>query len=250
VNFRNPYHFVPVAQGGNRRDLTVQTFRSLPQISHASYGAGLHSGTIRCRLRLATPIVVGAEQTRSDGEPARVEPFFLDGKPAIAGSTLRGLISSVAEAGSNSALRILDRKPYIRKRCRRRRVCSTRSPIRNSASLRTILRLRGPISTRSWDGSMAVLLWATQKRCRAQRLGRKLWFRSALLLRIIRGAASRRRRRRGIIATPAPLLHPFLLLGAHLVETLLLFFVQHALDLSVGTLPQGLHLAEPVFAGQ
>ena len=57
-------------------------------------------------------------------------------------------------------------------------------------------------------------------------------------------------RRRRSIASPVPLLHPVALLFAHLVETLLLTFVQHGLDLSVGTLPQGLHLAEPVFAGK
>ena len=56
--------------------------------------------------------------------------------------------------------------------------------------------------------------------------------------------------RRSVIASLVPSLHPVGLLFAHLVEILLLVVVQHALDLSVGALPNLLHLAEPVLAGQ
>ena len=50
-------------------------------------------------------VVIGGRQ---DGEiPKVVRPFEIDGRPAVPASTLRGLISAVAEAASNSALRVV-----------------------------------------------------------------------------------------------------------------------------------------------
>jgi CRISPR/Cas system CSM-associated protein Csm3 (group 7 of RAMP superfamily) len=63
-------------------------------------------------VRIVTPTAVGSTQERPDGQAAVVEPFLLDGRPAIPASSLRGMISSLAEAASNSALRILDKTTY------------------------------------------------------------------------------------------------------------------------------------------
>jgi len=76
--------------------------------SHQQYLEGAYSGRLVCRVTTEDPVVIGAERTKGgEKEPAKVANFEIDGRPAIPASTLRGLISSVAEAASNSALRVL-----------------------------------------------------------------------------------------------------------------------------------------------
>lgn len=113
--FHNPYHFVPVKRGCRTNNLSMSDFWGPENryARHDLYDVDGRSGRIICRLRTLTPIFVGARRTRepTKEQPGYVRPFELDGKPAIPGTTLRGLISSVAEAASNSALRILENRP-------------------------------------------------------------------------------------------------------------------------------------------
>ena len=109
--FHNPYHFVPVKK---REDFThyVTTEDARKgkwgHHDHDRYrDAQTYSGRLICRLETVSPIVIGAEQLEGTA-PKEVKPFELDGEPAIPASTLRGLLSSIAEAASNSALRVLD----------------------------------------------------------------------------------------------------------------------------------------------
>lgn len=113
--FHNPYHFVPAKKGGKIDDLSVTVFddRQLDHITHDRYVDNTHSGRVICRLTAESPFFVGDEQTKEDSEdsPAKVSPFRVDGdKPAIPATSLRGLISNIAEAASNSALRVLEDK--------------------------------------------------------------------------------------------------------------------------------------------
>jgi CRISPR-associated protein (TIGR03986 family) len=113
--YRNPYHFVPVKPGPRSTDLSVKDFgaRKLDHRSHDRYVSGTYSGRIICRLTTESPIFVGAHREEPMKErAATVEPFTLDGQPAIPASSLRGLISSLAEAASNSALRVLEDRSY------------------------------------------------------------------------------------------------------------------------------------------
>lgn len=113
--YRNPYHFVPAKPGPRLTDLSVKDFeaRTLYHRSHERYVSGTYSGRIICRLTTESPIFVGAHREEgSKDQPAKVEPFILGGQPAIPASSLRGLISSVAEAASNSALRVLEDRSY------------------------------------------------------------------------------------------------------------------------------------------
>lgn len=107
MSFHHPYHFVPVRAGGRPADIRVEDWRAggVPRLRHDRYADGTLSGRILCRLESITPFFVGAE--RRPGAPATVEPFLLGGEPAIPASSLRGMISAVAEAASNSALRVL-----------------------------------------------------------------------------------------------------------------------------------------------
>ncbi len=128
ATFHNPYHFVPVAKPDNKWHeigVTKETkarrkeFTSrLPRhCRHDLYvdktnGEKVYHGRICCKLRTVSPIFIGARRIK-DGtayEPACIAPFELDDRPAIPASSLRGLISSVAEAASNSALRVLEKK--------------------------------------------------------------------------------------------------------------------------------------------
>jgi len=112
--FHNPYHFVPVEKTTHGEHcLTVKQFeqRDLGDYSHAAYHQGKYSGRIVCRLTTTDNLMfIGADQKRdNDDQAATTKPFELEkGKPAIPASTLRGLLSSLAETASNSALRVLN----------------------------------------------------------------------------------------------------------------------------------------------
>jgi len=115
MKFHNPYHFVPVKERDRSQDLTREQLKGgdVGNVTHALFGSGTHSGRLVCRITAEDAIVVGAERTpASDEAAAVVTPFERDGRPAIPASSLRGLISSVAEAASNSALRVLEDRAY------------------------------------------------------------------------------------------------------------------------------------------
>lgn len=111
--FHNPYHFVPVKSGERPDDIPVDS--KAEHITHDRFvsrttqAQSVYSGRLTCRLTTEDPVVIGdkrAEELRNGSY--QVLPFKLEDKPAIPASTLRGLISSIAEAASNSALRVLE----------------------------------------------------------------------------------------------------------------------------------------------
>lgn len=117
--FHNPYHFVPVKKGGRTDDLDAADLRSeASHVTHDRYAAGTRSGRIVCRLTTQTPVFVGSERTREASAEAasEVSHFELGGRPAFPATSLRGLYSGVAEAASNSALRVLDDAGYSYRR--------------------------------------------------------------------------------------------------------------------------------------
>ena len=110
AEYHNPYHFIPAKRNSRQGDLPKDEFlRSPGRVAHDRYFPETYSGRVVCRLTTAGPIFVGSEKQNEATEerPAVINPFKLDDKPAIPASTLRGMISSLAEAASNSALRVL-----------------------------------------------------------------------------------------------------------------------------------------------
>lgn len=104
TRFHNPYHFVPLAKTGSRTEGETPL---PPHVTHDRYVEGMHSGQITCRVTIETPTLCGNRiEPRTDWANI-IHPFDLNGQPAIPGSQLRGMISSVAEAASNSAMRVL-----------------------------------------------------------------------------------------------------------------------------------------------
>ncbi len=120
TRYHNPYHFVPVKKDDARGAVERGAFSAgkIPHAVHHFYAPHTYSGRILCHLTAESPIVVGGRRVHDAGRdrPALVEPFELGGRPAIPGSSLRGLISSIAEAASGSALRVLHNAPLSRRR--------------------------------------------------------------------------------------------------------------------------------------
>ncbi|CAK8712543.1 hypothetical protein GMJAKD_01805 [Candidatus Electrothrix aarhusensis] len=131
--FHNPYHFVPVKPPKTDSWLPRESLgkdelkKSSPYHSHALYrqetqdGAGgekmpLYHGRIICRLETETQLFIGAEGEKAEEQDSeqekekakKVENYRLNGALAIPATSLRGMISSLAEAASNSAMRVLE----------------------------------------------------------------------------------------------------------------------------------------------
>lgn len=115
--FRNAFHFVP------RKPPLLEDLRALPidqapfgltpqtlADGHAVYADGTHSGRIVCTVTLECPVVIGAKRhTKQQKEkPSEVEPFLFKGRPAIPASSMKGVISAVAEAASRAPYRVLE----------------------------------------------------------------------------------------------------------------------------------------------
>jgi CRISPR/Cas system CSM-associated protein Csm3 (group 7 of RAMP superfamily) len=117
TQFHNPYSFIPVLPVDKTKvvrmsDLANVSVREQLHHWHNKYsekdakGRPVFSGTIRCSLRTVTPLVLGG--TRTEGAPSQILPFRLGDEIAIPATSLRGMIGSVIESVSNSALRVLN----------------------------------------------------------------------------------------------------------------------------------------------
>ena len=110
----HPYHFIPLHPNTHPAAVDMAAFEKgeVPHLTHDRYisesrGQRCFSGRLVCALETVSPLVIGGEHDDRQ-QPVIVKPFLLpDGQPAIPASSLRGLISSIAEAASNSALRVL-----------------------------------------------------------------------------------------------------------------------------------------------
>lgn len=124
TKFHNPYAFVPATGKVNGQETPKTPYSEIaggnvPFVRHDRWDADALSGRIVCRLFLHSPLVLGGKQIpgqKADGaHPARageVEPYRNRGRIAIPGNSLRGMIGSVAETISQSALRVLDDTHY------------------------------------------------------------------------------------------------------------------------------------------
>ena len=111
--FLNPYQFIPVTGQVNGIKTSTQAFNTLESthIRHDYWDKESYSGRLVCEIKLQTPTVVGNQQTEStDQKPGTVEPYK-EGQ-AIPANSLRGMLSSVVEALSQSALRVLNQSTY------------------------------------------------------------------------------------------------------------------------------------------
>ena len=119
--FFNPYHFAPLNSTKKERK-KAKDFREGSDVmdyGHERFHEGHHCGRIVCRLTTETPMFIGAG--RKEGLTVKrghgigekqdytiVDPFLLAGKHAIPPTSIRGMLSSLVEAVSASAMRVMD----------------------------------------------------------------------------------------------------------------------------------------------
>ena len=114
----NPYHFVPLGPPGKR--MNVKT--------HESFQG--ESGTLACRLTARTHLFIAKSegQTRSQNQHQRLQLMRAGNrKPLLPGTSLKGVIRSVAESLSGSCLTLTSAKEYSTpkdfQRCRPKELC-------------------------------------------------------------------------------------------------------------------------------
>ena len=101
-----PYHFVPLSK-----------WVYLPEWAHLvshdhPFEDGL-SGSINIKLTNKTELLVGANTTKQDGQPAMVHwAKAPDGKPVIPGSSLKGMVRSFLEAATFAKFKQIDDNRY------------------------------------------------------------------------------------------------------------------------------------------
>ncbi len=111
--FRNPYHFIPIPDGPPPESVPLKDFslphaqRAARHVTHDRFVAGEHSGRLVCKLTVETPLICGNQQEERGNQTKLLHPFEIAGSPAIPGSALRGMLSTLAEAATHSALRVL-----------------------------------------------------------------------------------------------------------------------------------------------
>lgn len=127
TKFYNPYQFVPVTGRINSERIRVDyadiiAGNSEPNatVRHDLWHKDGLSGRIVCSLHLETPTIVGASQIKGDNRtPSIVEQYTWRNKPAIPASSIKGMISSIAETLSQSTLRILDEGKELKMRIKK-----------------------------------------------------------------------------------------------------------------------------------
>lgn len=105
AEFHNPYHFLPFAK-------LIPPSIGAGQHSHDRWHVGSHSGHLTVKLTTVTPLYIGGELVKSTHRmrPNRSKPFIYGAGAwrAIPGTSLRGMLSSLLEPMSGSALRVID----------------------------------------------------------------------------------------------------------------------------------------------
>lgn len=111
--FLNPYQFIPVTDQVNGKNTPAHAFNALESthIRHDYWDKESYSGRLVCEIKLQTPTVVGNQQTEAtEHQAGTVEPY--KNGQAIPANSLRGMLSSVVETLSQSALRVLNQSTY------------------------------------------------------------------------------------------------------------------------------------------
>lgn len=115
-DFYNPYQFIPAKglkdndPGTLNRD-EIQDGQTYAR--HDRWQKDCLSGKIYCTLTVNTQTLVGnTHNYNKNTKITHVEPYKLNNKIALPGNSIRGMVSSVCEIISDSALRVLENESY------------------------------------------------------------------------------------------------------------------------------------------
>ena len=97
--FVNPYNFIPLGNGVDRKE-------------KKSLSEGSLTGYISCKLTVKTPLLLPDHSAET--EKNKFEFYSVLNEPTIPGSELRGCIRSVFETVTNSCLSVLDDKEKVK----------------------------------------------------------------------------------------------------------------------------------------
>lgn len=102
-----PYNFIPQ---DCLLDDNLERWDGRPHAQSPVADTPLYSGTLHCRLKTLTPLLVGGSQTqKSTSEQAATKSFFrVDGKPVIPGTSLKGMVRSMVETLTCSSMRLMN----------------------------------------------------------------------------------------------------------------------------------------------
>ena len=121
TEFYSPYQFIPVDLNKTKKTpwKKGETLDANDYVRHDRWVKDSISATITCRITTLTPLAVGREQGDStEQKPAEVTPYSYENRPAIPANSLRGMIGSIAETLSQSAMRVLMDKKDSEQRLR------------------------------------------------------------------------------------------------------------------------------------
>ncbi|EIJ43895.1 CRISPR-associated protein [Beggiatoa alba B18LD] len=114
--FHHVYNFIPTTGKLNNKDTLTTDYSEIKDgethIRHDKWETGTRSGRIVARVHLKTPTVVGGQHEKREDGTTLVKPYQFNEKIAIPANSLRGMIGSIMETLSQSALRVLEKKQY------------------------------------------------------------------------------------------------------------------------------------------
>jgi CRISPR-associated protein (TIGR03986 family) len=123
TEFYNPYQFIPVTGKINGKPSANLAYRDIVEgktnivARHDLWQKDTVSGRLNCSITIQTPTFIGQTRTKEANEnvSAEVDGYkrLVDGREVyiLPGSSLRGMVGAVAEALSQSAMRVLEDRP-------------------------------------------------------------------------------------------------------------------------------------------
>jgi CRISPR-associated protein (TIGR03986 family) len=105
-DFHLPYTFLPIDNCNGVKDWQIKDGLAKSSHSHDRYQANTYCGKLIVEIETMTPTVIGSDRSEHNGQ-VKVKPFEYQGKPAIPGTSIRGMLSSLHESISGSGFRVL-----------------------------------------------------------------------------------------------------------------------------------------------
>ena len=117
MKYYSPYQFMPVTNTVNNNPTTLKEYKELVKdtnlvIRHDIWSETALHGRILGKITTKTPSFIGAANIEINRNSRKVEHYEFKGNRAIPGSSIRGLLSSIAETVSQSSLRVLSESSF------------------------------------------------------------------------------------------------------------------------------------------